>query len=310
MNARVGIDGRAAAAMVLLCAIWGMQQVAIKAAEQDVSAVLQIAIRSGLAALGVYLLARCRGECFTWDRATLSAGLSVGALFALEFFFVSEGLRYTSASHMAVFLYTAPLFSALGLHFLLPQERLSPVQWLGMLIAFGGVVLAISGMADGSGGADRLKGDFYGLLAGIAWGGSTLVIRTTRLAECPAKQTLLFQLTGACVLLSLLSLLAIATGNLHVVLSPVAWCSLLFQTLIVSFFSYLIWFSLLRRYQASSLGILTFMTPVFGILAGVVILGEPLQIEFVLGAVLIVLGLIVVSCSYLIYFDRRVAPKI
>lgn len=148
MNARVGIDGRAAAAMVLLCAIWGMQQVAIKAAEQDVSAVLQIAIRSGLAALGVYLLARCRGECFTWDRATLSAGLSVGALFALEFFFVSEGLRYTSASHMAVFLYTAPLFSALGLHFLLPQERLSPVQWLGMLIAFGGVVLAISSMAE------------------------------------------------------------------------------------------------------------------------------------------------------------------
>lgn len=52
MNARIGIDGRAAAAMVMLCAIWGMQQVAIKAAEPDVSAVLQIAIRSGLAALG------------------------------------------------------------------------------------------------------------------------------------------------------------------------------------------------------------------------------------------------------------------
>lgn len=208
---------------------------------------------------------------------------------------------------MAVFLYTAPLFSALGLHFLIRQERLSPVQWLGMLIAFGGVVLAISGMAEGSGDAARLKGDLYGLLAGIAWGGSTLVIRTSRLAECPAKQTLLFQLTGACVLLSLL---AIALGNLHVALSRVAWSSLLFQTVIVSFFSYLIWFSLLRRYQASSLGILTFMTPVFGILAGVVMLGEPLQIEFVLGAVLIVLGLIVVSCSYLIYFDRRVAPKI
>lgn len=91
MNARIGIDGRAAAAMVMLCAIWGMQQVAIKAAEADVSAVLQIAIRSGLAALGVYLLARCRGECFTWDRATLSAGLSVGALFALEFFLSPKG---------------------------------------------------------------------------------------------------------------------------------------------------------------------------------------------------------------------------
>ena len=64
---------------------------------------------------------------------------------------------------------------------------------------------------------------------------------------------------------------------------PGGWYSLLFQTVVVSFFSYLIWFSLLRRYQASSLGILTFMTPVFGIPAGSVILGEPLQIEFVLG---------------------------
>ena len=133
--------------------------------------------------------------------------------------FVSAGLRYTSASHMAVFLYTAPLFSALGLHFLLPQERLSPVQWLGMLIAFGGVVLAISGMAVENGGAERLKGDLYGLLAGIARGASTTVIRTTRPAECPAKQTLLCQLTGACVLLSLP---ALATGNLHFTLSPVA----------------------------------------------------------------------------------------
>ena len=106
------------------------------------------------------------------------------------------------------------------------------------------------------------------------------MIRTTRPAECPAKQTLLCQLTGACVLLSLP---ALATGNLHFTLSPVARYSLLFQTVVVSFFSYLIWFSLLRRYQASSLGILTFMTPVFGIPAGSVILGEPLQIEFVLG---------------------------
>jgi uncharacterized membrane protein len=48
----------------------------------------------------------------------------------------------------------------------------------------------------------------------------------------------------------------------------------------------------------------------FGILAGVVILGEPLQIEFVLGSVLIVFGLIVVSCSYLFYVNRGVAPKI
>jgi drug/metabolite transporter (DMT)-like permease len=307
MNARNSIDSRAAAAMVMICAIWGLQQVAIKAAEPDISSVLQIAIRSSVAALAVYLLARFRGEKFRLDRPTLLAGISVGMLFALEFFLVSAGLRYTSASHMAVFLYTAPLFSAIGLHFFIPQERLSIVQWAGIAIAFGGVVLAIAGMGGGSGGVNQLRGDVYGLLAGLSWGGSTIVIRTTRLSSCSSKQTLLFQLAGAGILLSLLAMTA---DNLHFKLSAVGWGSLIFQTVIVSFISYLAWFSLLRSYQASSLGILTFMTPIFGILAGVVILGEPLQIEFVLGSVLIVLGLIVVSCSYLFYFHKRVAPKI
>lgn len=307
MSARNNIDGKAGAAMVMICAIWGLQQVAIKAAESDISAVLQIAIRSGIAALAVYLLARFKGEKFLLDPRTLLAGFGVGLSFALEFFFVSEGLRYTSASHMAVFLYTAPLFSAIGLHFFIRHERLSAVQWAGIAIAFGGVVLAISAMGESSGGVNQLRGDIYGLLAGLSWGGSTILIRTTGLANCSSKQTLLFQLTGACIVLSLL---AMTMQNVHFTLSSVAWSSLVFQTVIVSFISYLIWFSLLRHYQASSLGILTFMTPIFGILAGVVILGEPLQIEFVLGSVLIVLGLIVVSCSYLFYFTRRIAPKI
>ena len=307
MSARNNIDGKAGAAMVMICAIWGLQQVAIKAAEPDISAVLQIAIRSGIAALAVYLLARFKGEKFLLDPRTLLAGFGVGLSFALEFFFVSEGLRYTSASHMAVFLYTAPLFSAIGLHFFIRHERLSAVQWAGIAIAFGGVVLAISAMGESSGGVNQLRGDIYGLLAGLSWGGSTILIRTTGLANCSSKQTLLFQLTGACIVLSLL---AMTMQNVHFTLSSVAWSSLVFQTVIVSFISYLIWFSLLRHYQASSLGILTFMTPIFGILAGVVILGEPLQIEFVLGSVLIVLGLIVVSCSYLFYFTRRIAPII
>ena len=180
---------------------------------------------------------------------------------------------------MAVFLYTAPLFSALGLHFLLPQERLSPVQWLGMLIAFGGVVLAISGMAVENGGAERLKGDLYGLLAGIA---RELLPGDPHHAPggVPGQTDAAVPVDGR---LCAVVVAGAGDGKPAFHPEPGGRYSLLFQTVVVSFFSYLIWFSLLRRYQASSLGILTFMTPVFGIPAGSVILGEPLQIEFVLG---------------------------
>ena len=44
--------------------------------------------------------------------ATWRGGLLAGSLFGLEFFFISEGLQLTSAAHMSVFLYTAPIFTA------------------------------------------------------------------------------------------------------------------------------------------------------------------------------------------------------
>ena len=118
--------------MLLLCAIWGLQQVAIKLAAADIAPLLQVALRSGIAALLVGALMLWQRGWQGWLGATWGGGVLAGALFALEFFFIALGLQYTSASHMAVFLYTAPIFSALGLHLLLPSERLRVLQWLGV----------------------------------------------------------------------------------------------------------------------------------------------------------------------------------
>jgi drug/metabolite transporter (DMT)-like permease len=109
--------------------------------------------------------------------------------------------------------------------------------------------------------------------------------------------TLFYQLAGAFVLLGAMALL---TGQTQLRFTPVSVSSMLFQTVIVTFASYLAWFSLLRRYQASRLGILSFMTPVFGIIAGVVLLHEPLKGNFILGALLILLGIMTVSAEGLL----------
>lgn len=72
---------------------------------------------------------------------------------------------------------------------------------------------------------------------------------------------------------------------------------MLFQGLVVSFFSYLTWFWLLRRYLASNLAVFSFMTPLFGVTFGVLLLGEPLSVNFVVGAVLVLLGITFVSAE-------------
>jgi hypothetical protein len=73
------------------------------------------------------------------------------------------------------------------------------------------------------------------------------------------------------------------------------WGSLLFQSLVVSFASYLAWFWLLRHYWASRLGVFSFMTPLFGIAFGVWLLDEPLEASFLIGAILVLAGVTLVS---------------
>jgi drug/metabolite transporter (DMT)-like permease len=284
--------------MIVLCLVWSVQQVALKAVASEIAPMMQIALRSGVAALLVAGLMRWRGEAFDWS--AWRAGTLVGLLFALEFVFVGEALRHTSAAHTVVFLYTAPVFAALGLHWKLPAERLARIQWLGIALAFGGVATAFLGpqaQATNGAGANALLGDLLALLGAASWGATTVVIRSTALSSARPTQTLLYQLLCAFVLLMALSALM---GQTAFHFSPRVWASLVFQSVVVSFISFLTWFWLLRTYLASRLGVFSFMTPVFGVLLGVWLLDEPLELRFVLGAAMVLAGILVVSAHALL----------
>ncbi|EFQ63139.1 DMT family transporter [Pseudomonas poae] len=295
---RKSVDGAATAVMVLLCLIWGAQQVAMKAVAGDIAPIMQVAFRSGVAACLVWLIGKWIMREVWLPNIWCRSGLVVAVLFAAEFLFVAQGLRWTSASHMAVFLYTAPLFAAIGLHLRLPEERLSSLQWLGMSLAFAGIAITFlmprDGVATQLAITDSLLGDLLGLCAGAAWGFTTVAVRTSRLSEAPATQTLFYQLAGAFLLLLPLSLLA---GQSPMIFSNGAVASLVFQTLIVSVASYLIWFWMLRRYLAARLGVLAFMSPLFGVFMGHLWLGEQTSFGFLLGASLTIVGLLVVNLS-------------
>jgi len=55
---RSAVNTQAASIMLVLCLVWGAQQVAIKVTLPDVSSVLQVSIRSGVAAVLVWLVAK------------------------------------------------------------------------------------------------------------------------------------------------------------------------------------------------------------------------------------------------------------
>ena len=196
---RKSVDATAASLMLLFCLILGFQQVAIKGVAEDISPMVQIALRSAIAGCLVVGLAYWRGIYWKEIRRHWGPGVLVGLGFAAEFAFVAWGLTYTLASHMSVFLYTAPIFAALGLHLWVPGEQLSTRQWWGVGLAFIGMVIAMA--PSGAYGIDIIIGDALGLLAGLSWAATTIVIRRTSLSEAPAELTLSYQLSITALLL-------------------------------------------------------------------------------------------------------------
>ncbi len=302
VDVRKALDAKASGIMVALCMIWGLQQVVLKMAAPDISPVMQIAVRSGLSALMVYPLIQLQQGTTLLTRTYLIPGIWIAFLFSAEFFLVAEALRYTTASHTVVLLYTAPIFVALGLHWKLPSERLTLLQWAGILIAFMGIVVTFMGRETSGMQAlpQQLFGDGLALLAGIFWALTTISLRLTKLSDAHPTQTLFYQLVGGCIFLLPLAFLM---GQASIHWTALAIGSLVFHTVIVSFISFMLWFWLLRNYLANRLGVFSFMTPIFGMLFGVIFLKESIEMNFIIGTALVMAGVLVVSMQS--WFRRR-----
>jgi drug/metabolite transporter (DMT)-like permease len=288
---RRALDATAISVMLLLTALWGFNQVTIKWISADVSLVAQAAIRSMVATALLLAWASFRNENLFQRDGTLLAGIAAGLLFAFEFVFIYGGLGHTNASRMSVFVYLAPPLTALGLHFIVAGERLGARQWLGVALAFAGLVLAF---AEGfSAGRSTWLGDVCGLIAAILWAATTVLIRATSLARVSAAKTLFYQLAVSALALPVASFLLGEPGVTAI--NGLVLASLAYQAVIVAFASYLAWFWLLRHYLAARLSVLSFLTPLFGMLSGVVFLSEPLSAHFALAALLIAAGIALVN---------------
>lgn len=295
MDERKALDQTASSLMIVLCMVWGLQQVILKMAASDISPLMQIGLRSGLAALLLLPLVLLDQKSQLMNPKNVKAGALVAVLFSLEFFLLAQALQLTSASHAVVLLYTAPIFVALGLHWKLPSERLTILQWTGIGIAFIGIVVTFirpQQIGVNTFQQQMLWGDLYALAAAIAWAATTVTVRLSSLAQAAVTQTLFYQLAGSFILLLGL---AFFMGQAVVQWTPLVIGSLAFHTLIVSFASFLAWFWLLRNYLASRLGVFSFLTPLFGIIFGVWLLDENIEANFIFGTALVLLGILVVS---------------
>jgi drug/metabolite transporter (DMT)-like permease len=287
------LDGIAVVLLLMCCLFWGFQQVLVKATIPELPPVFQAAIRFAGATLLLWLWCRWRGvPLFERDRSLLS-GVLTGSLFALEIACLYAGLQFMAASRLTVFLYTAPFWVAILLPIFVKSEKLQRVQWLGLSLAFLAVVFAFG---DGLGAGSHPKqwlGDVLAISAGMFWGLTTIVIRSTRMASISAEKLLFYQVAVSTAALPVLSYWL---GEQWVWrFSPFAGLSLLVQTVAGAFASYLAWMWMLGRYPATKISSFSFLTPVFTLFFGALWLKEPVTLNLVGALVLVAGGIVLVN---------------
>jgi drug/metabolite transporter (DMT)-like permease len=291
------LDGVAIVCLIGCCLLWGLNQVAIKAVLPEVPSLIQLSLRSAIAAVLVLGWMRWRGVSFSLRDGTLAPGLLAGLLFAIEFGCIFIGLKHTTAARSVVFINTSPFVVAVVLAWLVPTERLRWQQLVGLMLAFGAIAQAFwEGFAHREHTAaanDQLHGDALLLIAAVLWGLTTVVIRTSALRSAPSEKTLAYQLVVAALLAPLATLVAGQSWPEH--WSLLALGSIFYQGVIVTFASYLIWFWLLTTYPATKVQAFVFLSPLFGTASAGLLLDEPLGLRLLLALVGVVLGLVLMN---------------
>ncbi len=286
------LDGIAVSLLLACCLFWGVQQVLIKVTLAELPPFFQASVRFiGATAL---LMLWCKWRNIPlWGRdGSLKPGVIAGLLFAVEFAFIYMGLQYTSASRLTVFLYTSPFWVAVLVPLWVPSEKIGKWQWLGLMLAFCGVALA---MFDGFSSAmpSHWVGDLLALAAGLGWGLTTVMIRTSVLAKLSAEKLLFYQIGIGAVLLTIVSLAA--GERWQHTWSGFAISSMLIQTVVGAFVSYLAWMWMLGRYPATKISGFVFLTPLSALLVGSLWLGEALTLPLILGLACVAAGMLLVN---------------
>jgi drug/metabolite transporter (DMT)-like permease len=279
--------------MLTLSLLWGGNYAAIKIGASGVAPLFMACIRSLVACLCLLLWMEIRRIPLFPESGLVWHGLVVGVLFGAEFGCIYLGLKYTPASRSYVLVYTHPFFVALGGHFFLRGDRLHLWKGVGLILAFVGVVILFA-KDWGTLTLQTLRGDLLLLSAAALWASTTLYIKRFLTEKAMSVQILFYQLAFSTPLLFLLSMAL--EDRIWYGFSPAIGISLIYQSIIVAFLSYLAWFELIQRYSVSILTAFTFFTPVFGVfLSGALVLSEMIGPVLIVSLTLVSFGMILLN---------------
>ncbi len=289
MSTKDRIDLTGASALVLVSLLLGLNQVLVKLLNQGMQPVFSAGLRSVLAFAIVLAYALWRKKRLGLPDGALVPAVLVGTFFAFEFMFLFKALDLTTVTRASIFFYSMPIWMTLGAHFLIEGERITTTKFLGLALAMAGVTWAF---ADRGAGGGSIIGDLMCALGAICWAGIGLTARTSRLNQATPETQLLCQLAVSGVILLPLSFLF---GPL--IRDFQTWHVGIFALMTAGILpvGFLIWLWILSIYPTGAMASFSFLTPVFGVIFGWLILGEEIGVTIIGALLLISLGIVLIN---------------
>jgi len=292
MESKDYLDAKAVVILIIVTLLWGFNYPAIKYSNQGVSPVFASTLRSIIASIcGLIYCLRKEEKLFHTD-VMLFHGVVVGLLFGAEFACIYFGLLYTDAARSVLFVYLSPFVVAAGAHFFLKGDRLTFLKTVGLALAFTGIFVVFGGRPK-TAKSNMLLGDILEIAAALLWGATTLYIKKFMAKRVEPIHTFLYQLFFSIPILLIVSLILEPKWIYKIDSYIVA--SLFYQSVIIAFITYLVWFKLIHEYSVSRLSAFTFLTPIFGVLFGIFVLHEEMTISLMIGLPMVSMGIFMVN---------------
>lgn len=286
--------------LITVSFLWGASFAAAKTGLTELAPLNLVVLRFIIAAAVFGGILLTRPDKTTIDRQDVPKFILLGFMAITSYFYIQfTGLLYTTTINAALIIATVPAWTAVyGL--ILGWEKITPLKGLGILIAFAGVALIVTGGKSGGAlSSATLPGDILILLNAVTWAGITIYGKAILQKYSPFVAMAWIHVFGTLMLLPFAFIptpLAPVplTGQLDLITWPTG-ASVLYLSLLCSVYAYYMWYRGVEQLGAVNTAAFSYFNPLFAAIIGVLLMGESLSLHVVGGGVVVLAGVYAIS---------------
>ncbi|MBE0551383.1 MAG: DMT family transporter [Ignavibacterium sp.] len=278
--------------MLLAIIFWGTSFVATKTVLNEIKPVTIIILRLILASTLLTIIAVSTKRKFSINLKNHSWIFILALVAVFHLWIQVTGLQYTTASNTGWIIGTAPVFMAI-LGFVFYKEKITLLQFLGILVAVAGLLLLIGKGDITNIGLIENQGDLLVLGSAFTWGVYSMVNKKISLSYSPLMTILYLFLMMAVIIIPFN--LSTETIDSVINLSFISWMWILFLGIFCSGIAYVIWAQALRDMESAKVGAFLYFEPLVTVIAAWFFLQEEITLLMIFSGLLITAGVFIVN---------------